>query len=207
MLRAVSDHESQDGLYQKWQMLLAYVLHVLPFSVVATMIFSSVCYWTLGLYPEVARFGYFSAALLVPHLIGEFLTLVLLGVVQNPNIVNSIVALLSVAGLLVGSGFIRKIEEMPIPLKIFSYFTFQKYCCEILIVNEFYGLNFTCGGSNISTLNPLCSITQGIQYIETTCPGAPSRFTENFLILYAFIPVLVILGIVVFKIRDHLISR
>ncbi|KAK2092413.1 ATP-binding cassette sub- G member 5 [Saguinus oedipus] len=45
VLRAVSDQESQDGLYQKWQMLLAYVLHVLPFSIVATMIFSSVCYW------------------------------------------------------------------------------------------------------------------------------------------------------------------
>ncbi|XP_076990226.1 ATP-binding cassette sub-family G member 5 isoform X2 [Tamandua tetradactyla] len=106
VLRAVSDQESQDGLYQKWQMLLAYVLHVLPFSIVAIMIFSSVSYWTLGLYPEAARFGYFSAALLPPHLIGEFLTLVLLGMVQNPNIVNSGVALLCIAGVLVGSGFL-----------------------------------------------------------------------------------------------------
>lgn len=45
MLRAVSDQESQDGLYHKWQMLLAYVLHALPFSIIATVIFSSVCYW------------------------------------------------------------------------------------------------------------------------------------------------------------------
>lgn len=45
VLRAVSDQESQDGLYEKWQMLLAYVLHVLPFSVIATVIFSSVSYW------------------------------------------------------------------------------------------------------------------------------------------------------------------
>uniref|UniRef100_A0A8C2MWP0 ATP binding cassette subfamily G member 5 n=1 Tax=Cricetulus griseus TaxID=10029 RepID=A0A8C2MWP0_CRIGR len=208
MLRAVSDQESQDGLYQKWQMLLAYVLHALPFSVLATVIFTSVCYWTLGLYPEAARFGYFSAALLAPHLIGEFLTLVLLGMVQNPNIVNSIVALLSISGLLIGSGFIRNIEDMPIPLKILSYFTFQKYCCEILVVNEFYGLNFTCVGSNTSMPNhPMCTITQGIHFIEKTCPGATSRFTANFLILFAFIPVLVILGIVVFKVRDYLISR
>ncbi|PNI47966.1 ABCG5 isoform 3 [Pan troglodytes] len=208
VLRAVSDQESQDGLYQKWQMMLAYALHVLPFSVVATMIFSSVCYWTLGLHPEVARFGYFSAALLAPHLIGEFLTLVLLGIVQNPNIVNSVVALLSIAGVLVGSGFLRNIQEMPIPFKIISYFTFQKYCSEILVVNEFYGLNFTCGSSNVSvTTNPMCAFTQGIQFIEKTCPGATSRFTMNFLILYSFIPALVILGIVVFKIRDHLISR
>ncbi|XP_032095329.1 ATP-binding cassette sub-family G member 5 isoform X1 [Sapajus apella] len=208
VLRAVSDQESQDGLYEKWQMLLAYVLHVLPFSVVATMIFSSVCYWTLGLYPEVARFGYFSAALLAPHLIGELLTLVLLGMVQNPNIVNSVVALLCIAGVLIGSGFLRNIQEMPIPFKIISYFTFQKYCSEILVVNEFYGLNFTCGSANVSvTTNPMCAFTQGIQFIEQTCPGATSRFTMNFLVLYSFIPALVILGIVVFKIRDHLISR
>lgn len=208
VLRAVSDQESQDGLYQKWQMLLAYVLHVLPFSVIATMIFSSVSYWTLGLYPEVARFGYFSAAVLAPHLIGEFLTLVLLGMVQNPNVVNSVVALLCIAGVLVGSGFVRNIEEMPIPFKIFTYFTFQKYCCEILVVNEFYGRNFTCGSSNGSvTANPMCAFNQGTQFIERICPGATSRFTADFLILYAFIPVLVILGIVVFKVRDHFISR
>ncbi|XP_006778709.1 PREDICTED: ATP-binding cassette sub-family G member 5 [Myotis davidii] len=208
VLRAVSDQESQDGLYQKWQMLLAYVLHVLPFSVIATVIFSSVSYWTLGLYPEVARFGYFSAALLAPHLIGEFLTLVLLGMVQNPNVVNSIVALLCIAGVLVGSGFVRNIEEMPIPFKIFTYFTFQKYCSEILVVNEFYGRNFTCGSSNGSvTANPMCAFNQGLQFIERISPGATSRFTADFLILYAFIPALVLLGTVVFKVRDHLISR
>ncbi|XP_016059571.1 PREDICTED: ATP-binding cassette sub-family G member 5 [Miniopterus natalensis] len=208
VLRAVSDQESQDGLYHKWQMLLAYVLHVLPFSIIATVIFSSVSYWTLGLYPEVARFGYFSAALLAPHLIGEFLTLVLLGMVQNPNVVNSVVALLCISGVLVGSGFLRNIEEMPIPFKIFTYFTFQKYCCEILVVNEFYGRNFTCGNSNGSvTTNPMCAFNQGIQFIERISPGATSRFTADFLILYAFIPALVILGIVVFKVRDYLISR
>ncbi|XP_051831147.1 ATP-binding cassette sub-family G member 5 [Antechinus flavipes] len=206
-LRAVSDQQSQDGLYQKWQMLLAYILHILPFSILGVVIFSSVLYWSVGLYPEGARFGYFCAATFVPHLVGELLTIVLLGVVQSPNIVNSEVALLTIAGVLVGSGFMRNINDMPIPLKILGYFTFQKYSSEILIVNEFYGLNFTCGGSNSSAGNPLCLFTQGNMFIERTCPGATSRFTTNFLILYAFIPVLVILGIIVFKIRDYLISR
>ncbi|XP_001382192.1 ATP-binding cassette sub-family G member 5 [Monodelphis domestica] len=206
-LRAISDQESQDGLYQKWQMLLAYILHILPFALISVVIFSSVLYWTVGLYPEAARFGYFSAAILVPHLVGELVALVLLGVVQNPNIVHSGVVLLCSAGILVGSGFLRNINQMPIPFKILSYFTFQKYTSEILIVNEFYGLNFTCGNSNVSEGNPLCLFNQGNLFIEKTCPGATSRFTTNFLILYSFIPVLVILGIIVFKIRDHLISR
>lgn len=40
-------------------------------------------------------------------LTGELLTVVLLGVVQDPNMVNSGVALLNIAGILVGSGFLR----------------------------------------------------------------------------------------------------
>lgn len=38
---------------------------------------------------------------------GELLTVVLLGVVQNPNMVNTGVALLNIAGIVVGSGFLR----------------------------------------------------------------------------------------------------
>lgn len=38
---------------------------------------------------------------------GELLTVVLLGVVQDPNMVNTGVALLNIAGVLVGSGFLR----------------------------------------------------------------------------------------------------
>ena len=64
------------------------------------------------------------------------------------------------------------------------------------------------GSSNGSEMaNPICAFSEGTQFIERICPGATSRFTADFLILYAFIPALVILGIVVFKVRDHFISR
>lgn len=67
---------------------------------------------------------------------------------------------------------------------------------------------FLAGSSNGSvTANPMCAFNQGLQIIERISPGATSRFTADFLILYAFIPALVLLGIVVFKARDHLISR
>nr|XP_005296189.1 ATP-binding cassette sub-family G member 5 [Chrysemys picta bellii] len=207
-LRAVSDHESKDGLYQKWQILLAYILHFLPFSIISVAIFSTFIYWTVGMNPDVSRFGCFFAVVLVPHIIGELLTLVLLGVVQNPNVVNSGVMLLNVAGVLVGSGLVRRTEDMPTPFKVLSYLTFQKYSSEVLAVNEFYGLNFTCGGPNVSPgVGASCVFPQGIQFIETTFPDAMSRFTTDFLMLYAFLPALVILAIVSFKIRDIIIVR
>ncbi|KAJ7341147.1 hypothetical protein JRQ81_004933, partial [Phrynocephalus forsythii] len=143
-LRAVGDQESKNGLYEKWQILFAYIVHFLPFSVLNIALFSTFMYWTIGFYPEVSRFGYFFAAILVPHILGELLTLTLLGVIQNPHVVNGAAVLLNVAGALAGSGLIRSMEDMPTPFKMLSYFSFQKYTSEILVVNEFSGLTFTC---------------------------------------------------------------
>ncbi|XP_035176059.1 LOW QUALITY PROTEIN: ATP-binding cassette sub-family G member 5 [Oxyura jamaicensis] len=207
-LRAISDQESKDGLYKKWQMLLAYILHFLPFSVISVAIFSIFIYWTVGLYPDAARFGIFFAAVFASHVIGELLTLVILGVVQNPNIVQSGVVLLNSAGVVAGTGLVRTIEEMPTPFKILSYLTFQKYSSEILVVNEFYGLSFTCGGANSSTtVNSACIFSNGMQFIEKTFPGALSRFTMDFLLLYAFVPVLAVIAVLSFKIREKIINR
>uniref|UniRef100_A0A8B9IET6 ATP binding cassette subfamily G member 5 n=1 Tax=Anser cygnoides TaxID=8845 RepID=A0A8B9IET6_ANSCY len=206
-LRAISDQESKDGLYKKWQMLLAYILHFLPFSVISAAIFSIFIYWTVGLYPDASRFGIFFAVVFASHVIGELLTLVMLGVVQNPNIVQSGVVLLNSADNLTSVSY-RTIEEMPTPFKILSYLTFQKYSSEILVVNEFYGLSFTCGGANGSTtINSACIFTHGIQFIDKTFPGALSRFTMDFLLLYAFVPVLAVIAILSFKIRERIISR
>ncbi|XP_074532008.1 ATP-binding cassette sub-family G member 5 [Halichoeres trimaculatus] len=204
-LRAISDQESQDGLYTKWQMFLAYIFHILPFSILSVVIFTSFLYWTVGMHPETLRFLCFTAVVLVPHIIGEMLTVVLLGVVQDPNMVNTGVALLNIAGILVGSGFLRSTLQMPVVFQWLGYLTFQKYSCELLIVTEFHGLNFTC-----NTLNPLpgaCLITKGDQIIDEGYPGALSRYTQDFLLLYAFLPALLLLGMISFKIRDKVVCH
>ncbi|XP_067241293.1 ATP-binding cassette sub-family G member 5 isoform X2 [Chanodichthys erythropterus] len=201
-LRAIADQESKDGLYQKWQMFLAYIMHILPFSIISVFIFTSFLYWIVGMNPDPLRFLCFSAVVMVPHIVGELLTLVLLGVVQDPNMVNSGVALLNIAGIMVGSGFLRGFKQMPVVFQWLSYLTFQKYGCELLIVTEFYGLNFTCTG-----MPGACLVDSGNMIIDQGYPGALSRYTLDFLLLYAFLPALVILGIISFKIRDHLIKR
>uniref|UniRef100_A0A7N5ZVY4 ATP-binding cassette sub-family G member 5 n=1 Tax=Anabas testudineus TaxID=64144 RepID=A0A7N5ZVY4_ANATE len=204
-LRAIGDQESQDGLYSKWQMFLAYIFHILPFSILSVFIFSSFLYWTVGMHPDPLRFLCFTAVVLVPHIIGELLTVVLLGVVQDPNMVNTGVALLNIAGIMVGSGFLRSTQQMPEVFQWLSYLTFQKYSCELLIVTEFHGLDFTC---NISRPLPgACLVTHGSQIIDEGYPGAQSRYTLDFLLLYAFIPALLLLGMISFKIRDKLVRH
>ncbi|NXM52578.1 ABCG5 protein, partial [Illadopsis cleaveri] len=207
-LRAISDQESKDGLYKKWQMLVAYIVHFLPFSVISVAIFSTFIYWTTGLHPDASRFGIFFAAVLASHMIGELLTLVMLGMVQDPHIVQSAVVLLNSAGVIVGTGLVRTIEEMPTPFKVLSFLTFQKYSSEVLVVNEFYGLNFTCGGANSSSAdNAACVFSQGIRFIEQNYPEALSRFTADFLVLYAFIPVLAIVAVLSFILRERITDR
>ncbi len=84
------------------------------------------CFRTVGMNPDPVRFLCFSAVVMVPHIIGELLTLVLLGVVQDPIMVNSGVALLNVAGIMVGSGFLRwrnYFDLFNIVIKIHRYIT------------------------------------------------------------------------------------
>ncbi|XP_061767162.1 ATP-binding cassette sub-family G member 5 isoform X3 [Nerophis ophidion] len=202
-LRAIGDQESQDGLYSKWQMFLAYIFHILPFSVISVFIFTSFLYWTVGMHPETWRFLSFTAVVMVPHIIGELLTVVLLGVVQDPNMVNTGVALLNIAGILVGSGFLRSMAQMPTVFQWLSYLTFQKYSCELLIVTEFHDLHFTCNHSR--PFQGDCIVTQGNQIIDEGYPGALSRYILDFVLLYTFLPALLLLGMVSFKIRDRLV--
>uniref|UniRef100_A0A8C6SQW9 ATP-binding cassette sub-family G member 5 n=1 Tax=Neogobius melanostomus TaxID=47308 RepID=A0A8C6SQW9_9GOBI len=201
-LRAIGDQESQDGLYSKWQMFMAYVFHILPFSILSVCIFTSFLYWTIGMNPDTLRFFCYTAVVLVPHIVGELLTVVLLGVVQDPNMVNTGVALLNIAGILVGSGFLRSTQQMPQVFQWLSYLTFQKYSCELLIVTEFYGLSFSCNASK--PLPGACVVTEGNQLIDQGYPGALSRYTLDFVLLYAFLPALLVLGILSFKIRDRI---
>ncbi|KAK2852845.1 hypothetical protein Q7C36_008046 [Tachysurus vachellii] len=204
-VRAIADQESKDGLYQKWQMFLAYIVHIFPFSIVSVFIFSSFLYWAVGMHPDPWRFMCFTAVIMVPHIIGELLTLVLLGVVQDPNMVNSGMALLNIAGIMVGSGFLRSTQQMPLVFQWLSYITFQKYGCELLIVTEFNGLNFTCNPP--AGFPQGCLIKDGNIIIDELYPGALSRYTLDFLMLYAFLPALVLLGVISFKIRDRLVRR
>lgn len=52
-----------------------------------------------------------------------------------------------------------------------------------------------------------CLIKDGNIVIDQLYPGALSRYTLDFLMLYAFLPALVLLGVISFKIRDRLVRR
>ncbi len=56
-------------------------------------------------------------------------------------------------------------------------------------------------------LQGACMITKGDQVIDDGYPGALSRYTLDFALLYSFLPALLLLGMISFKIRDRLIRH
>lgn len=57
------------------------------------------------------------------------------------------------------------------------------------------------------TLPGACFVTQGNQIIDEGYPGALSRYTLDFVLLYSFLPALLVLGMISYKIRDRLVRH
>jgi ATP-binding cassette subfamily G (WHITE) protein 5 (sterolin 1) len=52
-----------------------------------------------------------------------------------------------------------------------------------------------------------CLMTDGDDIIDQGYPGALDRYTLDFLLLYSFLPALVLLGVISYKIRDCLVQH
>ncbi|CAD5113452.1 DgyrCDS2620 [Dimorphilus gyrociliatus] len=89
-LRTTFRRESKDGLYGSTVFLFAYFVHILPFHLISTFIFTAVVHWGIGLQSEMFRFGRVWAVILLLHFSGEVLAVALMGVFKNEAVANSI---------------------------------------------------------------------------------------------------------------------
>ncbi|OWF44862.1 ATP-binding cassette sub-family G member 5-like [Mizuhopecten yessoensis] len=197
-MRDMYYRETRDGLYGTVAFMIAYVLHIVPFTLFASFIFSIIVYWVTGLYPEWQRFGIYYAVVFVLHLVGEIMTVGCMGVFQNAQIANSTITLILTASLLFSSGLLRSLESM---IEIFhwaAWFTIHKYSTEVLVANEFHGSNFTCAtGPGAAP----CQFRTGDEYLEAFYPDAIDNFYRNFGAIAGFILSFLTVTIIAFKIR------
>lgn len=196
-LRDLYYRECRDGLYSTATFILTYAIHVLPFHIIASFFFSIIVYWVTGLYPSWDRFAIYYAVVCALHFIGEIITVGTMGVLINPNIANSTSALVLTASLLLASGLLRSIKNM---LEIFqwaSWLSVHKYSTEILMANEFHGLNFTCPPPTLG----VCQFETGDAYLREFYPDAVDNMHTNFGALGGFTVSFVVFTIIAFKIR------
>ncbi|XP_045159980.2 ATP-binding cassette sub-family G member 5-like [Mercenaria mercenaria] len=193
-LRNLYYRESRDGLYGSATFLIAYSIHVIPFNAASSIIFSSIIYWVTGLYPSADRFGIFTLEVFILHYWGEMLTVACLGMFMNPNLANSVAALLQSATVIIASGYVKTLGNLVKPLEWLSWVLIHKYSAEIFIANEFKDLKLDCD-RNV-TLN---CIENGNSFIDAYFPGADDHIARNFGCLVAYSAGTLIFAILVFK--------
>lgn len=73
--------------------------------------------------------------------------------------------------------------------------------------DEYYFQLYYVVADNSNSLPGACLVTKGSQIIDQGYPGALSRYSLDFVLLYAFLPALLLLGMITFKIRDKLVRH
>ncbi|XP_067682039.1 ATP-binding cassette sub-family G member 5-like [Haliotis asinina] len=197
-IREVFYRECRDGLYSTATFLAAYTIHMLPFSILASVIFSSFLYWTVGMSDDPDKFGMYVAVVCLLNFAGEFLTVANMGVFMDSQLVNNSTSLMFTASAVLSSGFMRAVPNMPEIFRYISYGMIHKYGSEIVAANEFRNLTLTC---DQNTKFVPCVFTKGIDYLNLTFPDVIDHIDRNFGVLTGFSLSFVVLTYVAFKVR------
>lgn len=194
-LRNLYYRESRDGLYGTTTFLVSYSIHVIPFHIVSSVIFSSIVYWVTGMHPGADRFGLFILDVFILQYWGEMVTVGCLGLFMNANLANSVAALVQAAAVVIASGFLKNTASLVKPLQWFSWILIHKYNGEILVANEFRDLELDCNLNSTATCIP-----NGNFYIDAYYPGADEHIARNFGAVGAYAVGTLVLAILAFKV-------
>lgn len=194
-LRDLYYRECSDGLYSATTFLLAYVIHIMPFTIISSGIFSSVVYWVTGLQPLTEKFIHFSSLIFFLNFFGEIMCVLVMGAFMNPVLATSTSGLILSASGLMASGFLRNLDKMIPIFQWMAWGNIFKYAGEILAANEFHNLELTCGK------NGTFCIRRGDTFLGLSYPDAVDNMTRNFWAVGGFTTATFICVIVIFKIR------
>lgn len=194
-LRDLYYRESRDGLYGTVTFLLVYAVHVIPFQILSSIIFSTVVYWATGMHPGVDHFGIYTLEIFIMHFWGEMVSVACLALFSNPVEANNVAALCQAASVVISSGFLKNVASLVKPLQWISWGLIHKYAGELFVVNEFQNLTFTCEENNTTCL------LKGDLYIEQYYPDAQHHIARNFGAIGGYAVGTMILAMFAFKIR------
>jgi len=198
-MRDMYYRESKDGFYNSWMFLLTYIAHIVPFAMLASVIFATFTYWAIGLNPQIVRFVFFYFNSLLLHLTGELLGIGMLGLIGDPTLANSVCALLISTSALLSSGLVRSVESLPDVLHAASYLMIHKYASELYVVNEYNGLELDCPDPSEGEV---CVFPGGDAYLRQYHPNAIENFDRNCAVMWAYTVLTFALVVGIFQIRN-----
>lgn len=195
-MRDMHYREVRDGFYNSWMFLCTYFAHIIPFAMLASVIFATFTYWAIGLNPQVVRFVFFYFNSLLLHLAGELIGIGMLGVIGDPTLANSVCALTISISCLLSSGLVRSVESLPTFLHFLSYLMIHKYASELYVVNEYNGLQLDCPQKG-----EMCIFPEGDIYLQQYYPNAIQNFDRNCAVMWVYTLGLFALVIGIFQVR------
>ncbi|XP_069118278.1 ATP-binding cassette sub-family G member 5-like [Argopecten irradians] len=199
-LRQVYFREYKDGLYSPLIFLAAYMLHAVPFHLLASILFSTIIYWATGLSPTPDKFLIYFFLVFFLHVVGEIMTVGAMAVFRNGQMAVNSVTLMLTASLLLGSGLLRSVDDMLYPLQWLSWLTIHKYATEILVTNEFQGLSLVCDDTGVNVTDK-CQFQTGGDYMTAFFPTAVDNMDRNVGVIGGYIFFFFTLTVTLYKVR------
>jgi len=141
--RDIFKKERAAGLYSVSAYFMAKFITELPVIIIYPFIFSSIAYWMIGFQKDPVHFFLFCAGLITEVFTTSGL-FVFVGSIAPTQVMAQALAPISLVIFMLFGGFFLNSDTIPVYYIWLKYISFFKYAYEILMHNEFTGLEFSC---------------------------------------------------------------
>lgn len=168
--RGVMKRESSNNLYGALPFTLANTIVTVPLLFFCSLLFSVICYWSIGLHPGAGSFLRFLAFLYLGVLAAEFQALLVAAMIPIFVAALAVAAFLNGFWMCVQGYFIRAVNLPRFWYYWAHFIDYETYAFDILVKNDFQGIVFACTGSitegSCKCSYPSSLIDQGICAIK-----------------------------------------
>ncbi|TIB61991.1 hypothetical protein E3P77_03917 [Wallemia ichthyophaga] len=206
--RSVLRRERANGLYGSLPFTIAQTITILPFLFICTLIFSVICYWSIGLHGGANHFFRWMSTLYLCILNAEFQSLLIAS--MFPIFITSLAIAAFVNGffMCVQGYFIRAVNLPRFWYYWAHWIDYQTYGFAILTKSDLEGLTFSCAG-DVGNRSCQCSypsslIDQGVCAVAGGDVLKELNYDGISITLYAFILLIIM---VVYRILFYIVLR
>ncbi|KAI0048707.1 P-loop containing nucleoside triphosphate hydrolase protein [Auriscalpium vulgare] len=142
--RLVFTRERQNGLYGPGPYVLANSLVTLPYLFACSLLFSVLCYWSIGLNPGAEQFFRFLGILFLAVYVAESQSAVVAAAIPIFVAALAIASFLNGFWMSVGGYFIRAVNLPRFWYYWAHFIDYQTYAFDLLVYNDFHGIILQC---------------------------------------------------------------
>eukprot|EP00005_Dracoamoeba_jomungandri_P007043 CAMPEP_0174274676 /NCGR_PEP_ID=MMETSP0439-20130205/58844_1 /TAXON_ID=0 /ORGANISM="Stereomyxa ramosa, Strain Chinc5" /LENGTH=696 /DNA_ID=CAMNT_0015366603 /DNA_START=54 /DNA_END=2144 /DNA_ORIENTATION=- len=196
--KAIFIREHSSGMYSSLPYYLAKSITDIPFQIFFPFLFGTITYWMIGYQGEFVKYLIYVLCLIICTNIAVAIALCIGSLAPDPKLATVVVPFVILPLLLLG-GFFLNLDSIPSWLRWAKWLTYYRFGYEIVILNEFRGLTFTCSDSERAASGE-CPLADGAEVIDILGMDNPeTKIWINFLILLGQLLVLKLVGFLSIK--------